>query len=209
MKNLFEGPVYEFIINKSINNRDNWKGNAGIIDGVTSMDLENSKNAVYHVVKLLKEINPKRIIETGTNYGSFSYILYETLDDFTLYTCDFLGGFPDSSEECVKFINSSYKKENVKFHHTDSIEFLNSLKNSGQNFDLAWLDSQHEYEFLLKELNIAAEMEIPYIMVDDFWFRENLQHSVFDFLKSNKDYRFYYFSNIRESIGSIVVLERQ
>jgi cephalosporin hydroxylase len=208
MKNLFKGPVYDFLINQSVNNRMGWKGNAGMIDGYSDKDLENSKNAVEYLTNLLKDINPKKIIETGTNYGTFSYILYEILNDFKLYTCDFLGGYPDSSENCINFINSNYGKENVKFHHMDSIKFLTQLKDSGEKFDLAWLDSQHEYTFLLQELTIAGEMEIPYIMIDDFWFVQNLQLAIFEFLKQNQNYRFHSFSNIRESIGSIVLLQK-
>ena len=43
MKDIFKGPVYDFLINESLNNRMGWGGNAGSIDGFTEHDLENSK----------------------------------------------------------------------------------------------------------------------------------------------------------------------
>ena len=43
MKDIFQGPVYDFLINESLNNRMGWGGNAGSIDGVSETDLENSK----------------------------------------------------------------------------------------------------------------------------------------------------------------------
>lgn len=206
MKDIFQGPVFDFLINESLNNRNGWGGNAGMIDGITDRDLQNSKKGVEFMSNFLQEIKPKRILETGTNYGSFSYILYENLNDFELLTCDLI---KENSERCISFINSNYNKENVKFFNEASLNFLNRLKNNNEKFDMVWLDSTHTYEYLLEELNIVGEMEIPYIVIDDFWFVENLQLSIFDFLKQNKNYRFYSFSNIRESVGSIVVLQLQ
>ena len=71
---------------------------------------------------------------------------------------------------------------------------------------MAWLDSDHQYRFLKKELDTVAEMDVPYIMVDDFWNLRDIQMAVFDFLKENEEYRFHSFSNIRQDIGSIAIL---
>ncbi len=40
MSNIFEGEVYEYLINESRNNRNGWNGNAGMIDGNTEIDLK-------------------------------------------------------------------------------------------------------------------------------------------------------------------------
>lgn len=206
MKNLFDGVVYDFLINESLNNRTGWGGNAGMIDGVSEYDLNNSRKGVEFMSNFLQEVKPKRIIETGTNYGSFSYVLYENLEEFELYTCDII---KDNSERCIKFINSYYNKENVKFIHDNSINFLKNLKNSGEKFDMAWLDSTHTYQYLIEELRIAAQMKIPYIVVDDFWKQKELQLSVFDFLKEHDNYKFHSYSNVRASVGAIIVMQLQ
>ena len=88
MNDIFKGPVYDFLVNKSINNKNDWGGNGGTLDGSTSKHLENSKKGNTFMREFLKSISPKNIIETGTNYGSFSFTCYETLSDFNLYTCD-------------------------------------------------------------------------------------------------------------------------
>ena len=51
-------------------------------------------------------------------------------------------------------------------------------------------------------------MGVEYIMVDDFWYERDIQMAVFDFLKENKEYRLHSFSNIREEIGSIAILQK-
>ena len=50
-------------------------------------------------------------------------------------------------------------------------------------------------------------MDVPYIMVDDFWNLRDIQMAVFDFLKENEEYRFHSFSNIRQDIGSIILVK--
>ena len=86
------------------------------------------------------------------------------------------------------------------------MDFLDEIKKLNIKFDLAWLDSDHQYRFLKQELDTVATMDIPYIMVDDFWNVRDIQMAVFDFLKENEEYRFHSFSNIRKDIGSIAIL---
>ncbi len=205
MSNIFEGEVYEYLINESRNNRNGWNGNAGMIDGNTEIDLENSKKGVEFMSAFLQEHRPKRILETGTNYGSFSYILYSNLEEFKLDTCDIV---KDNSERCIDFINSHFGKHNVTFHNMDSIDFLTKIKDGGGQYDMAWIDSHHTYDFLIEELRIVGEITPGFIVVDDFWFSKELQMAVFDFLKENDVYRFHSFSNRRTPIGSIVVLQK-
>ena len=206
MKDIFQGPVYEFLINESLNNRNGWGGNAGSIDGFSEYDLENSKKGNTFMREFLMEYKPYNIMETGTNYGSFSYTCYETLNDFKLYTCD---NHPDNnSMRCINFINEYYDDNKVRYFHKESKHFLTDLRNDETKFDLAWLDSTHTYEFLLEELNIVAAMKVPFIMVDDFWTQKELQLAVFEFLKQNDAYRFHSYSNIRANVGAIILLQR-
>ena len=156
--------------------------------------------------EFLMEHKPYNILETGTNYGSFSYTCYETLSDFRLYTCD---NHPDNnSMRCINFINEYYDDNKVRYFHKESRHFLNDLRNDGTKFDLAWLDSTHTYEFLLEEMNIVADMKVPFIMIDDFWTQKELQNAVLDFVRRNPEYRIHSFSNIRENVGSIIILQR-
>ena len=206
MKDIFNGPVYDFLINESLNNRMGWGGNAGSIDGFTETDLENSKKGNAFIREFLMEAKPYNILETGTNYGSFSYTCYESLDDFRLYTCD--NHQDNHSARCIGFINDYYDDNKVTYRNIHSLEHLNECKQSGIEWDLIWLDSTHTFEYLYNEMKITAQMKPKFIMVDDFYMLKDMQLAVFEFLKNHNEYRFYSYSNIRGNVGSIVILQR-
>jgi hypothetical protein len=85
--------------------------------------------------------------------------------------------------------------------------FLNELLSNNIQIDMAWLDSLHTYEHLKKELLIVSEMKVPYIIVDDFWWKRDIQLAVYDFLMNNENYRFHSYSNNNSRIGSIISLK--
>ena len=206
MKDIYQGPVYEFLINESLNNRMGWGGNAGSIDGISDYDLNNSRRGTTFMREFLNAETPFTILETGTNYGSFSYVLYETLEDFKLFTCD--EHSDNQSMRCVNFINEYYDDNKVFYQNINSIQLLTQLNNTKTKIDLAWLDSTHTFEYLYNEMKISAQMKPKFIMVDDFYMLKDMQLAVFEFLKAHSEYRFYSYSNIRANVGSIVILQR-
>ncbi len=206
MKDIYQGPVYEFLINESLNNRMGWGGNAGSIDGISEYDLNNSKRGTTFMREFLLKETPFTIVETGTNYGSFSYVLYETLKDFKLFTCD--AHSDNESMRCVNFINEYYDDNKVFYQNINSIQLLTQLNNTGIKVDLAWLDSTHTYDMLLEEMMLTKSLQAKFIMIDDFWTQKELQNAVLDFVRRNSEYRIHSFSNIRENVGSIIILQR-
>jgi len=209
MKDIYQGPVFEFLKNESLNNRMGWGGNAGCIDMLTENDLKFSKIGTTFMRETIlqaaaEESRPLTFVETGTNYGSFSYLLYETLDEFKLYTCDY--DVKNHSQRCVDFINSHYEKNNVEYYHTTGTELLQKLKRDNVRIDFAWLDSGHTYDCLMEELMLTKRLQPRYIMVDDFWVVKSLQNAVFDFIK-NSNYRFYSYSNVQYPVGAVAVLK--
>jgi len=206
IKDIFKGPVFDFLVNESCNNSYGWGGCRGSIDGSSEENLTSSKKGNEFIQSVLLDINPTNILETGTNYGSFGYTCYETLNNFNLYTCD--NHIDNNSKRCVDFINSNYNDNKIKYYHKDSIKFLQEIKDENIKFDLAWLDSAHDYTHLFNELNISNSMNIPYILVDDFYYHRDIQQAVFDFLKFEENWTIHSFSNVRDYIGSIVLLHR-
>ena len=206
MKDIYQGPVYEFLINESLNNRMGWGGNAGSIDGISEYDLNNSRRGTTFMREFLTAEKPFTILETGTNYGSFSYVLYETLEDFKLFTCD--AHSDNQSMRCVNFINEYYDDNKIFYQNINSIQLLTQLHNTGFKVDLAWLDSTHTYDMLLEELLLTKSLQAKFIMIDDFWTQKELQNAVLDFVRKNSEYRIHSFSNIRENVGSIIILQR-
>ena len=204
IKNILSGPVFDFIIKESVESKPVWNYNGGMIDGRTEGNLQNSNKGVNYMSQILQEVKPKRLLETGTNYGSFSYIVYENLDEFELLTCDIVA----DSQKCVDFINTNYNKQNVKFTNKSSLDYLQELVDNNEKFDLVWLDSKHTYDHLIEEMKLVKQMDIPYILIDDFSWVRGIQLAIFDFLKENEDYKFYSYSNNNTQIGSIVVIKK-
>jgi cephalosporin hydroxylase len=204
MKDILSGEVFDFIINESVESKEVWNYNGGMIDGRTGGNLDNSRIGVEFMSSIIQEFKPKRLLETGTNYGSFSHVVYSNLDEFELHTCDLVA----DSGRCVDFINNANGKNNVTFHNKMSVDFLAELKESGVQYDFAWIDSAHNYDYLMKEMNLVGEMQVPIIVVDDFSWVRGIQLAVFDFLIKHENYKFYKYSNNNTQIGSIVVLKK-
>ena len=87
--------VWNRLIWNSQYNRMGWGGNAGIVDGINEEELKRFLIKVEWLHNQLKALKPQTIWEIGTNYGSFSWLLYNTLEEFRLETCDIVEGSRD------------------------------------------------------------------------------------------------------------------
>ena len=154
MKGIGDG-VWERLIWNSTHNRMGWGGNAGIIDG-----RDNNPYKVEWLSEELNRIQPKTIWEIGTNYGSWSWLLYNTLEEFLLLTCDIVEG----SREEIGFINEYYQKENVEFFHQSSEAFLKGRFGA----DLVWMDGNHEEDWVKKEILWIEAAKAPIVWIDDW-----------------------------------------
>jgi len=154
MKGIGDG-VWERLIWNSTHNRMGWGGNAGIIDG-----RDNNPYKVEWLSEELNRIQPKTIWEIGTNYGSWSWLLYNTLEEFLLLTCDIVEG----SREEIGFINEYYQKENVEFFHQSSESFLKGRFGA----DLVWMDGNHEEDWVREEILWIEAAKAPIVWIDDW-----------------------------------------
>jgi hypothetical protein len=174
MKGIGDG-IWNTLIEKSNKTRNGWNGDCGIVDGMNDEWVEYSKQKVEWLSNRVGMINPKKILETGTNYGSWSWLLYNTLEgDWELNTCDIVV----ESRDCIDEINRYYGGDKVHFHHSDSLEFLKGWNDS---VDLVWVDSQHTAEFLYNELVELDRIGPEWIMIDD-WSWSELKPAVVKFL---------------------------
>ena len=171
--------IWNTLIEKSSVKRDGWNGDCGIVDGMNEEWIGYSKEKVEWISDIIgNKIKPQKILETGTNYGSFSWLLYNTLDssvDWELNSCDIVL----DSRECIEEINNYYGGNRVTFHHSDSIEFLKGWNDS---VDLVWVDSQHTEEFLYRELVELDRIGPEWIMIDD-WSWSELKPAVMKFVE--------------------------
>lgn len=138
-----------------------WGGNAGIVDGINDGEwLGYWKDKIEWLSEELKALKPQTIWELGTNYGSWSWLLYNTLEEFHLLTCDIVEG----SREEIRFINEYYQKENVEFFHQSSEAFLKGRSGA----DLVWMDGNHEEDWVRKEILWIEESGAPIVWIDDW-----------------------------------------
>ena len=152
--------VWDRLIWNSTKNRMGWGGNAGIVDGISESELERFLIKVDWLHRELKNLNPKTIWEIGTNYGSFSWLLYNTLEDFKLLTCDIVEG----SREEIRFVNEYYGKSNVEFYHQSSEAFLKDRS----GVDLVWMDGNHNEDWVREEILWIERTGVPTVWVDDW-----------------------------------------
>jgi hypothetical protein len=201
MKGIGDG-IWNTLIEKSNKTRSGWNGDCGIVDGMNDEWVEWSKQKVEWLSDRVKEINPKKILETGTNYGSWSWLLYNTLEgDWELNTADIVV----DSRECIEEINRYYGGDKVHFHHSDSVEFLKGWSGS---VDLVWVDSQHTEEFLYSELVELDRIGPEWIMIDD-WSWRDLKPAIVRFVGEREgEWIFIKESPVDTQWSSVVILKK-
>lgn len=152
--------VWNRLIWNSRYNRMGWGGNAGIVDGINEEELNRFLIKVEWLHTELKALNPKTIWEIGTNYGSWSWLLYNTLEEFRLETCDIVEG----SRGEIQYINEYYQRDWVKFYHQSSEEFLKGRFGA----DLVWMDGNHQEDWVREEILWIEKCNVPTLWIDDW-----------------------------------------
>ena len=192
--------------------RDAFEGNGGILD--YRFCRESWENFIY-IRGVLEKYKPFKILETGTNAGIFSWMCSNFLDDFEIHTID----LNPNSKTFVDKIKNHFNKGEIIFYNKRSPEcFDNSWWNESPfekiNFDFAFLDAGHTHDILLGELRAAGNLDIPVIMVDD-WYSNPLNDAIEDFV-SESDYEIVDSNSVTanpnhmtKKIGYVKILEKK
>lgn len=179
---IYNSEIYKTLEDYKSKNGPNvfWDGHNGTLCN-PHRDIEFQY--VEWLVETLLEIksNNINILETGTNYGSFSHICYSVFDNFNLYTNDIV----QDSEIVISKINKFYGKNMTKFKRGQ----LEHLNYSNINFDVAWLDSGHSFDILYTELLECKKYKIKNILVDDSYESGEVTKAVGKFLYQYPIYR--------------------
>ncbi len=196
MKGIGDGIWNELILRSK--NRGVWNGDCGIVDGITDEWVELSKEKVEWLREVIQSIGAKKWLETGTNYGSWSWLLYNTLEgDWSMDTVDVV----EESQTAIKRINDYYGEERVRFHHMDSIDFLQNWEDS---VDAIWVDSGHTAEHLSGELKEIKRLGIQWVLIDD-WNWSELNPTILKFVEES-DYHIWKSSPKGTQWSGVVVL---
>jgi hypothetical protein len=115
----------------------------------------------------LLELLPKNIIcaELGVFQGTFSEIIFNTLNPSLFYMVDIFEGIMGSGDkngnnmayidlsESYNLLKEKYVHKNVKVVKSTTVNFLNSLEDN--YLDFVYIDAQHTYEDVSLELQLA------------------------------------------------------
>jgi hypothetical protein len=147
--------VWDRLIKYSTQDRMVWMGECGIVDG-----RDDKPYKIEWLSEELKALKPKTIWEIGTNYGSWGWLLYNTLEEFKLLTCDIV----ERSRGEIEYINGYYQRDWVKFYHQSSESFLKGRFGA----DLVWMDGNHEEEWVKREILWIESTQAPIVWIDDW-----------------------------------------
>ncbi len=131
-------------------------------------DDETKEIQTSFLKKYLLEINPKILLETGTNAACFPAFAKEILPDIKIVTF----GRDAWSSNCVKAVEEHYKEKFIQFIEGDSTRtfplYIDQLKKqTKKKITAAWVDGGHTLPVCLSDLKCCYESGIDHIFIDD------------------------------------------
>ena len=119
---------------------------------------DHSRAILYSLARMLK---PEAVAEIGTLFAGTTEVLARALWENgrgLVYTTDPFGG-----ERCPGIIATWPQplQDLTRFHALNSMDFLRDLDQRGIVLDLVLIDGNHEYEFALFDLQMAAKLLRP------------------------------------------------
>lgn len=169
--------------------------------------IEASVRGVSYIVNLLLKYKPAKVLEIGTNAGSFSLILKETLGDVDIYTVDREPNF----RKRIQMINEYYERPFINLLTSDSTstQFKEWAKKNGP-YEFCWIDGNHEYKTVYSDIKTALDSNIAIIGCDDCG--EKIPTDVYRVVKemeSKNEINLVSESKIESFVGAICTIEKK
>jgi hypothetical protein len=131
------------------------------------------------IIKTLNSINPETILETGTNKANFVFLAKTILPKCKIYTFDINGWCGHK----VNLVNEYFKSGDIIFTAGDTTQTLKDPNLKNIKFNLAYVDGGHEYKVAYSDMVSCADLNIDYIMVDDYNILPEVKLAVDNFCK--------------------------
>lgn len=135
-----------------------------------------------NLADILEKVQPsnRRLLETGTNKGFFSYIIKTVVPDVSIVTF----GIDSWSRAAVNILNDHFDPY-IEFHLGDSRHTLTKYAQaSSDQFAAAWIDGGHAYDVCMSDLKNAQTLKIPHLFVDDY--KRLVRKAVDDFINASE-----------------------
>jgi hypothetical protein len=153
---------------------------------ITNIEIDNNIPDIYKQIKmdgyikypeynnLIKDvisiINPSSILEIGFFLGCSSFLwLYNSTAQVLSVDPMYNKYVPRNVDLSGHFISlnnlASVWRERLQFFLLDSAKLLQFIKN--QSFDLFFIDGDHTVEGIDNDLQIACNIDCPYVLIDD------------------------------------------
>ncbi|WP_186445533.1 class I SAM-dependent methyltransferase [Paenibacillus cremeus] len=145
---------------------------------------QTSEAQIHFLQYALSLAKPKKILETGTNKGFFSFLLSHLIKDVDLYTFD----IDPRSKACVDYLNKCQSNVRIHLQLGDTRQTL--LRFHQQGIGFAWIDGGHQWDTAYSDIMHAIRLGVPYIAIDDVAFpgAPDLPHVVAAILAAHPRY---------------------
>jgi predicted O-methyltransferase YrrM len=123
-----------------------------------SLMSDHSRAVLYSLVRMMR---PQLIAEIGTLYAGTTEVFARALWENgggVVHTADPYGG-----ERCPAIISQwpAELQRHAQFHAKSSMDFFARMVLEGKTFDLLLIDGNHDYEYALFDLQMAARLARP------------------------------------------------
>ena len=143
-----------------------------------------------------------KILEIGVASGSHAVSLIQRLNPSTFHGVDVKVRQVSDQSKAI-FTNHGNKGNIVRLYQKDSVQFLEDQLQSNQRYDVIYIDANHWYEFVYKELELSSRLVDVggHIVFNDYlnWFIGSMEpcgvvKAVNDFLDKNENWKVEYFA---------------
>ena len=142
-----------------------------------------------------------KILEIGVAGGAHAASLIQNLNPTTFHGVDI--NFEQLMDEYKITLENHAKEGKLQLHQADSVKFLEKMLAHNKKYDLIYIDANHWYQFVNKELQLSAKLVDVggHIVLNDYrmWFVSSMQpcgviKATNNFLNDNENWKVEYFA---------------